>query len=132
MDNCIFCKIAAGEIPCHKVYESSDFLAFLDIHPLNPGHVLVIPKKHFRWAYDVEGVGAYFEVVSKIANAQKKALGTDYVLTLIMGQEIPHSHIHLIPKYDNDGHGEGIDLANIKEPLPGEMDKIVEKIKSFL
>jgi|SRR3989344_7678969 len=97
MEDCIFCKIVAGEIPSHKVYEDENFLALLDIHPLSPGHTLVIPKKHTRWVWDVENIGAYFEVVRKIAKAQQKAFGTEWVLSKIVGDEIFHAHIWVFP-----------------------------------
>ena len=71
--NCIFCKIIKGDIPSHKVYEDENYFAFLDIRPLNPGHTLVIPKKHYRWVWDVENIGEYYEITSKIANAIKKS-----------------------------------------------------------
>ncbi|MEI7463544.1 MAG: HIT domain-containing protein, partial [Candidatus Taylorbacteria bacterium] len=63
MPSCIFCKIINKEIPANIIYEDADFLAFLDIRPLSPGHMLVIPKKHYRWVWDVPNVGEYFEVV---------------------------------------------------------------------
>ena len=132
MENCIFCKIVAGEIPCYKVHEDADFLAFLDIQPFNPGHVLVIPKKHFRWVWDVSNIGAYYEVVAKIALAQKKALNTDYVVSLVMGQQVAHAHIHLVPRFANDGHEEGVNPKNIKEISKEEMLEIAEKIKKSL
>ena len=68
MENCVFCKIVQGKIPSHKVYEDDNFLAFLDIDPRAPGHVQVIPKKHYRWVWDVPSVGAYFEIVRVILN----------------------------------------------------------------
>ena len=72
-DNCIFCKIAKGEIPCNKIYEDNEYVAFLDINPLNKGHALVIPKKHFRWVYDVEDQGKYWTVAQKMTkNFSKK------------------------------------------------------------
>jgi len=132
MDDCIFCKIVKGEIPCHKVYEDDSFLAFLDIKPMNLGHVLVIPKEHARWVWDVEAVGAYFEVVKKIANAQKKAFNTDYVVSSVMGQEAPHAHVHLIPRFAGDGHGEGVDLGNTKAFSKEEMLEIAGKIAKEL
>jgi histidine triad (HIT) family protein len=132
MENCIFCKIVAGEIPCYKIYEDADFLAFLDIQPFNPGHVLVIPKKHFRWVWDVSNVGSYYELAAKIALAQKKALNTDYVVSLVMGQQVPHAHIHLVPRFANDGHEEGVNPKNIKEISKEEMLEIAEKIKKSL
>lgn len=105
--SCIFCKIVAKEIPAHIVYEDADFLAFLDIHPQSPGHVQVIPKKHYRWVWDVpstpagsdtEGLfAAYFEVARKIALAQRKAFGVDMILSRIVGDEVPHAHIWIFP-----------------------------------
>lgn len=93
MEDCIFCKIVRGEIPSHKVYEDESFLAFLDIHPLAPGHTLVIPKTHYRWVWDMPNAGEYFLVVQKIACAMQKSFGTDAVHSKIIGEEIPHSHI---------------------------------------
>lgn len=129
MEGCIFCKIVKGEIPCHKVYEDDSFLAFLDIRPMNLGHALVIPKDHHRWVWDVPNVGAYYEVVAKVANAQKKALGTDYVVSLVMGQEVPHAHVWLVPRFPGDGHGEGIDLKNVKEISKEDMVAAAERVK---
>ncbi|MCX6705850.1 MAG: HIT domain-containing protein, partial [Candidatus Woesebacteria bacterium] len=75
MDNCIFCKIVKGEIPCYKVYEDNNFLAFLDIKPLTRGNSLLISKKHYRWVYDVPDFGSYWEAAKKVALATIKALG---------------------------------------------------------
>jgi histidine triad (HIT) family protein len=97
MNECPFCKIVKNEIPSHKVYEDADFLAFLDIRPESPGHTLVIPKQHYRWVWDVPNAGAYFEVVKKIALAQKKAFSTDFVVSKIVGEEVAHAHIWVFP-----------------------------------
>src|SRR3989344_6016168 len=104
MENCIFCKIGAGEIPCHKVYEDENFLAFLDIHPQSAGHVQVITKEHFRWVWDVPAgrqaspnIGKYFEVVRKIAKALQKAFNTEMIRSQIFGDEIAHAHVWLWP-----------------------------------
>ncbi len=83
MQDCIFCKIVNGEIPSNKVYEDEKFLAFLDINPLSPGHTQVIPKEHYRWVWDVPNIGEYFEVVKKIAKAQKKAFNVERVRSQI-------------------------------------------------
>ncbi|MCK5510013.1 HIT domain-containing protein [Candidatus Parcubacteria bacterium] len=132
---CLFCKIANKELPCYKVYEDKDFLAFLDIRPLNPGHTLVIPKKHFRWVWDVPvkndnspNISEYYIIVSKIANAIKKAFNTDYVVSLVLGEEIAHSHVWLIPRLKNDGHGTAVDLKNIKKLSDREMTEAQERI----
>ena len=132
---CLFCKIANKELPCYKVYEDKDFLAFLDIRPLNPGHTLVIPKKHFRWVWDVPvkndnspNISEYYIIVSKIANAIKKAFNTDYVVSLVLGEEVAHAHVWLIPRLKNDGHGTAVDLKNIKKLSDREMTEAQERI----
>ncbi|HEY4500550.1 MAG TPA: HIT domain-containing protein [Candidatus Paceibacterota bacterium] len=95
--DCVFCKIIRGEILSHKIYENKNFFAFLDINPLSPGHALVIPKKHYRWVWDMPNIGEYFEVVQKIALAQRKAFDTDFVLSKIIGEEVLHAHIWVYP-----------------------------------
>jgi len=107
--DCIFCKIVKGEIPAKKVYEDENFLAFLDIHPLAPGHTQVIPKKHYRWVWDLPSqtetpgnIGEYFKVAQKIALAQKKAFGADIVRSQVYGEEIFHAHIWLWPETVGD------------------------------
>lgn len=102
--HCIFCKIVAGEIPAYKVYEDENFLAFLDINPQSPGHTQVITKKHYRWVWDVPNAGAYFEVVKKIALAQRKAFDTDFILSKIIGDEISHAHIWIYPNSNISGN----------------------------
>ena len=130
--DCVFCQIAAGKIPCHKIYEDGDFLAFLDIRPLNPGHTLVIPKKHYRWVWDVPDIGKYYEVAGKIAKAIKRALKTDWVISLVLGEEVPHAHVWLVPRFENDGHGSGIDLKNVKEISEEEMKNAAKSIVNCL
>jgi len=98
MTDCIFCKIIAGQIPCHKVYEDEGFLAFLDIRPEQPGHVQVIPKQHNRWVWDVPQIGPYMEAAQRIAIAQRKVFGTDFIVSRIIGDEVPHAHIWLVPQ----------------------------------
>jgi histidine triad (HIT) family protein len=100
MNDCIFCKIVAGDVPAHKVYEDDQFLAFLDIHPHSPGQVQVIPKQHYRWVWDVPNAGAYFEVARKIAKAQQKAFNTEWILSKTIGEEVPHAHIWVFPNTD--------------------------------
>ncbi|MEK7116919.1 MAG: HIT domain-containing protein [Patescibacteria group bacterium] len=124
MDNCIFCKIANKEIPAYIVYENDDFLAFLDINPQSPGHVQVIPKKHYRWVWDVENAGKYFEIVQKVAKAQQKAFDTDWILSKIVGDEVEHAHIWIYPaKAGPDSKIQG-DAKNFEENA--------EKIRNFI
>lgn len=125
---CIFCKIIKKEIPCYKIYEDENFLGFLDINPLNPGHALIIPKEHYRWVWDVKNIGAYYEACQKVALAQKKAFNTDQIVSLVFGEEVPHAHIWLIPRLENDGHGSSIDTKNHKKYSEDEMKQFQEKI----
>ena len=130
MDDCVFCKIIKGEVPSYQVYEDNDFFAFLDIKPLNPGHTLVIPKKHYRWVWDVVNIGEYFEAVGKLARAIKKAFNTDYAISTVFGEAIQHAHVHLVPRLPDDGHGSTINWENMKKLGNLEMQEAMEKIKS--
>ncbi len=132
MSDCIFCKIIAGEIPSYKVYEDENFLAFLDVRPLNQGHTLVIPKKHYRWVWDCLNIGEYYEVVGKIARAIKRAFNTEQVVSLVVGEAVPHAHVWLIPRFENDGHGGIIKFDNVKKLSEEEMKEAAKKIKSSL
>jgi len=126
--DCIFCKIVNKEIPCNKIYEDKEFLAFLDIRPLNKGHTLIIPKKHYRWVWDLENIGKYFEFIKKIERSIEKTLKPKRVLVLVFGDEVLHAHVHLVPRFENDGHMHSIDLGKFKEISKEEMSKIAEEI----
>lgn len=110
MDNCLFCKIIKGEIPCKKIYEDELVLAFLDINPASYGHTLVIPKTHSKDLVECEQkyLNAVFNAVQKIAisyqNNSTKIFGFNYLSNQgkIAGQVIEHFHVHLIPKYSNE------------------------------
>jgi len=132
MDNCIFCKIVKGELPSYKVYEDKDFLGFLDIRPLNPGNILLIPKKHYRWVYDVSNFGEYWEAAKKIGLASMRAVGSHSVNFLTLGYEVPHAHIRIVPRFDNDGHTDGIKISAVKDIGMEEMGKISENIRKEL
>jgi len=99
MDESIFTKIIKGEIPCHKVYEDADVLAFLDIHPVQPGHTLVIPKQQieFVWEVDDELYAKVMLVSKMVATRLKQVLNTKYIGSQIVGVDVPHAHVHLIP-----------------------------------
>lgn len=103
MEDCIFCKIIAGELPCHKIWEDENFLAFLDINPLDSGHTLVIPRKHLRWVWEVENFGEYFEKVKEVAKLLENKLKPEWIEIKVMGNLIPHAHVHLVPHYREGG-----------------------------
>ena len=99
MNDSIFTKIIKGEIPCHKVYEDDKTLAFLDIHPLQPGHTLVIPKNQVQFVWDLppDDYRAVMETTKKVALKIRKALGVPLVSARIVGVDVPHAHVQLIP-----------------------------------
>ncbi len=119
MNDCIFCKIIKKEIPAHIVYEDDTFLAFLDINPQSPGHTQVIPKTHYRWVWDVPNAGAYFEVAQKVAKAQMKAFDTDFIISKIMGDEVPHAHIWVFP--NNKVLGDKKDFEENKKKIVSQI-----------
>lgn len=128
MDECIFCKIVKGELPSYKVYEDGNFLAFLDVHPLNRGHSLVIPKKHARWVQDVRPFGKYWEVALKVTNGIMRGLKADRVQYITVGEAMPHAHIHVVPRYERDGHPDLPDWSKDKKFSEEEYKKTAKLI----
>lgn len=126
--DCIFCKIVNGEIPTVKVWEDKKYLAFLDMNPINPGHTLVLPKKHTDYLFDLNDE-EYFKLMltaKKIAKMLKEKLGPKRIGMLIEGFGVPHVHIHLVPI----DHGGEIDFKKAKHMDIDELNKIAEKIKN--
>ncbi len=108
-DDCIFCKIANGEIPSNTVYEDEEFRAILDLSPANEGHTLIIPKEHYDDALSAEdkAVGRIFETAAKVARGIKKALNCDGINIVqnngeAAGQTVQHLHVHIIPRYSSE------------------------------
>lgn len=100
MQDSIFTKIVAGEIPCHKIYEDDNVLAFLDIEPRTEGHTLVVPKVHpaeFVWDLSAPTYHALMEACQKIAVNLRTKTGRKYVNMSIVGTDVPYAHVHLIP-----------------------------------
>lgn len=133
-DNCIFCKIAAGEIPSETVYEDEQFRAILDLGPASAGHTLILPKAHFKDVTEIsdEYAANVLKVAAKLGKAMKKGLGCEG-FNLVQnngeaaGQTVFHLHVHLIPRMKDDN----IDIKWAQgECADGE--KIAEKIKTNL
>ncbi len=133
MSDCIFCKIIAGEISTYKVYEDDDVLAFLDVTPVNPGHTLVVPKKHYNNLLDLPETEAskLISIIKKITPAVLAGVGADgFNLELnngvVSGQVVNHVHWHIVPRLAGDGrelwHGRSYD--------EGEAEEVLKKIKS--
>ncbi|WP_374948525.1 HIT family protein [Mucilaginibacter sp.] len=127
----IFSKIISGEIPAHKVAETNEFLAFLDISPLAEGHVLVIPKVEVDYIFDLDDeVYMGMQLFAKIvATGLKKAIPCKKVGVAVIGLEVPHAHIHLIPMNRVDD----MNFARPKlSPTPDELAVTAQKIVDAL
>lgn len=121
-ENCIFCKIAAGEIPSATLYEDDDFRVILDISPASKGHALIIPKEHFRNLYDLDDelASKVLVLARKMTVRLKEILGCDgYNIVQnneeVAGQTVFHFHMHMIPRYRGDKVGIGWHLGELKE-----------------
>ncbi len=138
-DDCIFCKIAAGQIPSKTVYEDEKFRAILDISPASKGHTIILPKHHADNIYELpeEDAAGIFVVAKKIAGAMKETMGCEGINILqnngeIAGQTVFHLHVHVIPRYQEDNiafswqHGEPTE-----EELETTSEKIKQAIKAF-
>ena len=130
--SCIFCKIIAGEIPSFRVYEDENTLAILDINPVNPGHTLVLSKKHLAniEAADETALCQIMKTVKKVGESLKKNLAVAGYNVLenndpIAGQIVPHLHFHVTPRTANDG----LKLWPQKKYASGEAEAILNKIK---
>lgn len=127
----IFSRIAAGEIPSYKVAEDERHFAFLDINPVNEGHVLVIPRKETDYIFDLsdEDYEALMLFAKRVAKALKKAIPCAKVGMSVIGLDVPHVHVHLVPM----NSGADMDFCGKKLTLPAErMAEIAESIaKNF-
>lgn len=125
----IFSKIVSGEIPCYKISEDSQHLAFLDINPLNEGHTLVIPKREVDYIFNLsdEDLSALMIFARKVALAIEKVVSCERIGVAVIGLEVPHAHVHLVPIngiYD-------IDFKKPKLHLSAEeFSKIAERIRA--
>jgi len=123
----IFTKIIKGEIPCHKIYEDKDHLAFLDIRPVKPGHTLVIPKKEINYIFnmDDQSLAALMIVAKKVAGMIERNIPCKRIGVMVCGIEVPHTHVHLIP-FDAIPD---LNFANAKDVPSEELAAIAKKIR---
>jgi histidine triad (HIT) family protein len=126
----IFEKIINGEIPCQKVAETSDFLAFLDLFPVQKGHVLVVPKTSVDYFFDIEDIqlSDLMLFAKKLAIGLKKAIPCKKIGLAVIGLEVPHAHIHLIPMNSLSD----MDFSNKKKFSDEELSETAALIRSFL
>ena len=130
--DCIFCKIANQEISAHKVYEDDKVVAFLDKHPFQPGHTLVIPKKHESDFFNLEG-GLFdhlMKVVKDLSKMMNDKMKPKKVGLAIAGWDIPHVHVHIVPMHDyHDITSKSLIEGKRSNPTNEELTEIAEKLK---
>ncbi|HRF76404.1 MAG TPA: HIT family protein [Chitinophagales bacterium] len=127
----IFSRIISGEIPCHKIAENETYFAFLDIMPLAPGHVLVVPKIPVDYIFDVDDeiLAGMLPFAKRIAHAMEKVIPCERIGVSVIGLEVPHAHIHLIPLRTMDD----INFSRPKLKMSNtELAEIAAKIVSHL
>ncbi len=135
MVDCIFCKIAGGEIPSKKVYEDSSSFAFLDINPRNPGHTVLISKKHVQDIFSIgeSEAAELMKALRRVAIGVQKASGTKGISISqsngqVAGQRIPHIHFHIIPRTDAE-RGMGLEeVLPVKKQDDASMYSMAKKI----
>jgi histidine triad (HIT) family protein len=127
----IFSRIIAGEIPCYKIAENADYIAFLDVFPLKKGHVLIVPKKEVDYIFDLDNdiYSGLMLFAKEISTAIKAAIPCNRIGVAVIGLEVPHAHIHLIPiNTENDMNFRNEKLKLSKE----EFEEIASQIKLHL
>ena len=138
MEECLFCGIVAGDVPSHTVYESETARAFLDVNPLARGHTVVVPRDHYERVDDVpdEVAGGLFRAVTAVVGAVEAAVDAPASTVAFnngeaAGQEIPHTHCHVVPRFAGDGAGAVHSLFGSTADLSdGEMETLAETIRS--
>ncbi len=135
-EECIFCAIVAGRIPSLKVYEDGSHLAFLDINPRNPGHTLVIPKKHYEVVMDMPEAeaGKLFEIVKVLSVKVRTGTKAEGISIMqnnykVAGQVVPHVHFHVIPRFMAEGPPSLESILPVKKMPEEILKKIAETIK---
>ena len=134
MEDCIFCKIVEGEIPCFKIFENQQVLAFADINPINTGHTLIIPKKHAAniWEIEEDDLTSIHRASRRLANAMQTALQPEGIACLqlngrAVNQLVMHYHLHLIPR----NAGDPALTMTEWELVPGDMQAIEETARKI-
>ncbi len=131
--DCIFCKIIKDEISTYKVWENDNFLVFLDVNPINPGHILLIPKKHFEEVFDFDNnlYNEVFQIIKKISKPLRDITNAKKIGVAIEGLGVPHAHIHIVPIYNgNELNPERAKKAT-EEELKEMQNKLVDSFKNL-
>lgn len=125
----IFTRIVNGEIPCYKIAETADYLAFLDVRPQAKGHTLCIPKREIDYIFDIEDelLGGLMVFAKKVAKAVEKVVPCQRIGVAVIGLEVPHAHVHLVPL----DRMSDMDFARPKANVtPAELAALAERIRN--
>jgi len=135
-ETCTFCKLAKKEETTNLIYEDDSIMAFLDVNPINEGHTLVIPKKHFVTISDIpeEEVAYLFKIVRRVAIAVKKGVNADGIVITqrngkAAGQRVPHLHVHVIPRYEGQTLPRPERIQGISYE---ELDRVAKNINQYI
>jgi len=134
MEECRFCDIINGKINDYKIWENDKFLAFLDVNPANAGHCMLIPKKHIDYFFELEDelYHELFLTAKKLSEPLRKAMGAKRIGIAVVGFDVPHAHLHLIPLH---GSNELFDPAKFSKAEPEELKKVqttlIESLKNI-
>ena len=130
MQNCIFCKIINKEIPSHTIWEDEKFVAFLDVSPVNTGHVLVVPREHHEYIFDLDDTlyADIFHAAKRLAKPLQKAIESKRIGLVVEGFGVDHLHVHLIPINE----ARQMESHNIREATHEELAHTADKIKKYL
>jgi len=132
MNDCIFCKLAGGETPTNKIYEDDATFAFLDKHPINPGHILVVPKTHEPDFYNLEDdiYQVLMSTVKKLSKVVDETFNPKKVGLIIAGWDVPHTHVHIIPMQDyNDITSKAMLEGKRANPTSEELVEVAKTLK---
>ena len=136
-EECLFCAIVAGKIPAIKIFEDQNHLAFLDINPRNPGHTIVIPKKHYEVVLDMpeQEAGKLFEAVKRLSVNVKNGTKADGISIMqnnyrTAGQAVPHIYFHIIPRFNAEGPPAFESILPVKKMPEEVLQKIADSIKA--
>ena len=129
MQDSIFTQIIKGQIPCHKIYQDDKTFAFLDIHPIQPGHILVVPKAQVNEFQDLSQLDytALFNTVKLVAHKLKQQYPTKRIGLKIIGEDVPHAHVHVFPFGSISEYNNAPNLTN--EPNHAELADIAKQLQ---
>lgn len=141
MTDCIFCRIAAGSVPAHEIVRNERLVAFLDISPIRPGHVLIIPCAHHDYFDDIppDLAGKIVALGQKIAKLQKAMFGVERVGLMFTGTDFAHAHAHVVPMFEKTDitsrryiQEEHVSFAPLPRAEPEELSQMAERIRAGL